>query len=276
MYDWMYNWPWEFYALVIGTVVTVVILLFQWGISNKQQSKRDLQYDVLYNGPLLLLTDTANGRIQILLGNKTLNRASLLIFNITNSGNTAIEVGNYEQPILFSVPEDVEVLHAEIAFSEPKNIKAVIKHTKNQVILLPTLLNTGDSISIKFILSKLTNDIVFDSRIVGVSKPRPKKSTMATYWSLNKSKFFIFFILGQYASTGLLILLFSLNSDSAYIIANASTTFEMLKSIGAFMMLSSLGLNFFILGTYGGYTRVSKNITFTIDKVERGRQKINK
>ena len=51
--EWMQDSSWQFYGVII-TVITAIAAII---LPRIQQGKRDLRYDVLYNGPLFIITD---------------------------------------------------------------------------------------------------------------------------------------------------------------------------------------------------------------------------
>lgn len=250
---------WQFYGIIIGAFLAVSVPLFGAWWNHRKQSSKNLQYEVIYNGPLFLLTDRGSGRIKVSFDNKPIPNANLIIVSISNSGNIPIETGNFEHPVILGVPENVEIVHAEIAITEPENIKAQINKTKSTIELLPTLLNGKDKIVIKFIINKPTNEIVIDSRIVGIDKPTPRKYTIKDYWQINSAKFMIFFILSQLFSMGLSLLFLVVPSLPTDSLEHANKVLAILRPLSFLLLMSSGMVILLILSTYGGYVRLHSN-----------------
>jgi hypothetical protein len=156
-------------GIFFTSIVSVVIY-------RRQQSRKGVIYKVISNTPLLSLKEEAKGKIKVLFGTKPVNNARLVILKVWNSENTPILPNEYIDPIRVKFGDNVEVLDAEVLEAVPSDIKdkakASLKLDKDSVVLEPLLLNSKDSITLKFLLAQtpLTEEVQLSARIVGVNQ----------------------------------------------------------------------------------------------------------
>ena len=178
------------WGFVIGLVVIILMII----IYKLQRRRKTLSYEIVSNTPLFNVHGEIKGRLQVIFDGKPINdKVHLVMVKIINSGNTPIKPDDYIHPISVNLGESAQILASEVYKTNPENIEASIKFKliieedsnnpniatmKSEVILNPTLLNGGDSITLKILTTQIADDIIVDGRIVGVKKINTRHSTI--------------------------------------------------------------------------------------------------
>lgn len=259
--EWMRDGSWQFYGVIVSVIAAIAAIV----IPRLQQGKRDLRYDVVYNGPLFLVADSAAGKIRVTFENKPLSSANLILLTINNAGDTPINPNDYEQSMIIFFADQVQVLYVDVMGTKPDNIKTSASLQNGKIEVAPTLLNKGEAITIKIITSKQTNDIYIDSRIAGISEAKPQQGIIRTFIDLNSSKIVIFFLLGLTSLAGFQLFSISDRADIADL-ETALFIIEGFGNIGLGILLNGVLVTMFILLTYGGYTKVGRRSRLTTKK----------
>lgn len=150
----------------------------------------------------------AKDEIQISYGGEVVERVHLIEISLKNTGNVPIPGSDYEVPFSVVLGEGSKVLRAEVAkvnpaelsptvevANEPNRPSAAVEEPEagedviTKVKLAPMLLNAGDRLSIKILVSDFAGDPDLDYRIVGVSRlingADPKQRTWKQKWGDN-------------------------------------------------------------------------------------------
>jgi len=159
---------WPFVAAILGVPVLILLIVAYLG----QRQHKALSYEVISRVPLLSLQEETSGQIQILFEDKPVENVQLAVIKITNSGNTPITSGDYERPVSLSFGENAQILTADVTQTEPESLQPSISIENNKAVLTPVLLNSGDSIALKLLVSNSSGELVVDGRIVGVKEIR--------------------------------------------------------------------------------------------------------
>jgi len=155
---------WQF----IGVVVTVITILVTLGLYIKQRRIKNLSYQIRSITPLLSLSEEVKGILQILYKGKLVDQVHLIRLRLLNSGNTPIQSSDFEKPVSIDFGNKAKILSASILKTDPENLTPSLKIKKNSVVLSPLLMNKGDTINIKILVSRFEEVIQLDGRIVGV------------------------------------------------------------------------------------------------------------
>lgn len=158
---------WQF----IGVIIAILFPLLLYVV---QRNRKEVAYEIVSNTPILSLRTEVKGKVQVLLDNKPVNEARLVILRIWNSGNQPIRTEDYDQknPIKFNFGSGTEVLDADILETIPSDLKSrsILRLNSESIEIEPLLLNRKDSIKIKLLISRFNGDISIDGRIVGVKQ----------------------------------------------------------------------------------------------------------
>lgn len=162
---------WQFILPMLAIVVAVVLY---W----KQRTRKKLSYQVISCTPLLSVEEEIEGKLKIFYEGKPVQQVHLITVKVMNSGNIPVLSTDYKRPISFSFGEDAEILTTEIAKTDPDNLQASVNIQEKKVVLTPILLNQGDSVTLKMLVTKLKNQVPeVDGRVVGVKEIREYHGT---------------------------------------------------------------------------------------------------
>jgi hypothetical protein len=157
---------WQFFG-----VIFVVISIIVSGIFFRLQRQRSaLSWKIISNTPLVRINSEVKGNLQVLFNGNPVKDIQLLIIKIINTGNVSIKSGDYERPLNLNFDENAQILAAEVIETNPNNIEVSANIEERDVFISPTLLNKGDSFTIKILVNQFNNKILIDSRIVGVKE----------------------------------------------------------------------------------------------------------
>ncbi|HEY0737704.1 MAG TPA: hypothetical protein VGD69_22490 [Herpetosiphonaceae bacterium] len=174
---------WQSTTGLLALLLTVVSIWLAWTALNTKA----LNVEVISQTPLLTVQDEAAGRLQIAFDGKPVEDVTLSVIKVTNSGNAPILDTDFQRPLTLSFGETAEVLSAEVVEMIPPNIGASVKVVSNTAELNPILLNSGNTVTMKILLTRYNNNVTADARIVGVSQ---------LYFQAKKHNFFIQIIVG--------------------------------------------------------------------------------
>lgn len=156
----------------IFPAITLFVSIF---IYYKSRTTKKLSYKVITDEPLLTVDEELQGKIRILYENNPIEDISLLIIKFFNDGNEPIKSDDFEEPVTIFFSPNVGVLSAELTDTNPSTIEAKLILKDDMVIIEPLLLNKGDTITIKMLLtgSKLECHILSHANIATYGKARP-------------------------------------------------------------------------------------------------------
>ena len=180
MMDFLRDPIWQF----IGAVLALIALFVSIYLFVLQRRKKTLAYEILSETKLLTMKEGFEGKVQILFEGQSVKNVHLLVIKIINNGNIPIASSDFEKALTFAFNEDVNILSAEIIDTYPKTLKPMIDTNQNRLVLNPTLLNSGDSITFKLLLTQYDGKIEVDTRIIGVSevKKATEQRTQSLYY----------------------------------------------------------------------------------------------
>jgi len=108
-------------------------------------------------------------RVQILFDGAPVTEVRLVTITVSNWGNEAIRVDDFERPLRFSWSQPAKILTAEVIEVSPESLQPTIKAGANEIVVDPLLLNPGDWLRIKTLINQVTK-LSVDARIVGVKR----------------------------------------------------------------------------------------------------------
>lgn len=155
---------WQFIGAILVVIGIIISIILHW----IQQPKNSLSWKIVSNTPLVKISSEIRGNLQVLFEGNPVKDIQLIIVKIINSGNVSIKSGDYERPINLNFDINAQILTAEVINTIPSNIEASTNIEGNKIFITPTLLNKGDSITIKTLVNQFDNHISVDGRIVGV------------------------------------------------------------------------------------------------------------
>lgn len=156
---------WQFVGAAFGLLAIVVSIVLYW----TQRRRKALSYDITSLTPLLEVEDEVKGKVQILFEGKLVQDVHLAMVKIINSGNMPIVPADYVRPVSLNFGEEAQILATDVIETNPDNLHVSWSVESTKVELVPLLLNGGDSITFKVLVSQ-SGEISVDGRIVGVKE----------------------------------------------------------------------------------------------------------
>ena len=153
---------WQFVGVVSAIAISVILYY-------TQKQKKTISYFIITKLKLISLKEECKGKIKILYDSNQVPDVSVLEVIFLNTGNVPILNVDYETPICLSIDKGSSILSADIINSNPTDIKVGLTYEGNNLSIQPSLLNAGDSITLK-ILTTGFNNFDVSGRIVGVRK----------------------------------------------------------------------------------------------------------
>lgn len=154
---------WQF----IGVVLTIITIFIPFIILRKERSKKELSSTLILARKILSSQDQEKGDLQILYKDLAVKNCHIIVIKLINSGNAPITSADFEKPLEIVFLPEGNILNAEIIDSNPLNLDVSSQINGNIYQVFPLLLNKGDFITIKFIVTP-TKEYVFNSRIIGI------------------------------------------------------------------------------------------------------------
>jgi len=155
---------WQFVGAAFGFAAIILSII----LYRTQRRRKALSFDIItFPTPLLSVDNEVKGKVQVLFDGKPVQDVYLVTLKFINSGDVPIVSADYVRPISLSFGESAQILTAEVVETDPVNLEASVKIEATRAVLEPVLLNGGDSITLKFLVSGF-DMIEFDGRIVGV------------------------------------------------------------------------------------------------------------
>jgi hypothetical protein len=190
---------WQFITVIVGIIAIAITIIIYYS----QRQYKDLSYEIISNSPLITKSKEIESNVQIFFDKKPVNNVYLVILKLFNSGNIPISAKDYESPLTFNFGEQASILSADVTKTEPRNLRVNLKEINNKIILKPVLLNSGDSITFKFLLSDFSSIIKPEARILGI-RDISFKSKETRSWI----GFLIGAVIGSLTSFFIMIILF--------------------------------------------------------------------
>jgi hypothetical protein len=161
----------KYFEWVVGLLVTIFVG-FGAAIYQIKRTKvhKALSFDLKSKTKLFTLHDEKVGTLEILFNGQPVRNAHIFIVVIFNSGDLPIATPDYEKPIEIVFSKTAEILSAAVIEKIPVDLNVEFEMAGNSVQLKPMLLNKGDAITFKFMLSDDSSDPSVSGRIVGVSR----------------------------------------------------------------------------------------------------------
>lgn len=168
MFDILRDPMWQFVAVILG----ILAILISYILYRKQGQKKALEYEIISSTPLLSMEEEVKGKLQILFDEEPVKQVHLIQVMIFNSGNVPILSTDFKRPVGVSFGKEAQILTAEVAEVNPDSLDVSTEIKGDEVVLVPTLLNQGDSVKLKMLVSRFGGQIAVDGRIVGVKDIR--------------------------------------------------------------------------------------------------------
>jgi hypothetical protein len=155
---------WQF----VGAVLAALAIGATVGIYWLQRQRKRLSYEVVSRNRLLTVTEEHQSKLRVTYDGEPVKDLSILVIRLVNSGNVPIAAQDFATPVIISAGDRARVFSAAITDTDPVELLAEIEKHDEQVLLVPTLLNAGDAITLKLLVSDYGGKASVFGRIVGV------------------------------------------------------------------------------------------------------------
>ena len=160
---------WQF----IGVVIALAALLLTILLYKRQVRRKEILWDIIENVSLSSFNISGSVKSTIIFKSLRLEDVHLIYLTVRNSGNIEILPDDFHDPIKFDFGTKARVLEVVLLEAKPKIIQEKISFSieTNTFKLMPLLLNSGDLIKFKVLVTKFSgkmSDIKVDARIAGI------------------------------------------------------------------------------------------------------------
>ena len=157
----------EHFLAILGILIPASLTLW---VYVREKQKKCLSYDLKSKTKLITIHDERIGNLQISFDGEPVKNAHIFIVVVFNSGNTPIVSDDYEKYLEIIFSEQTEILSADVIEKTPGDLDVAFEVARNLIRLKPTLLNSGDSVTFKFLTREDSSDPIVSGRIVGVGR----------------------------------------------------------------------------------------------------------
>ena len=166
---------WQF----VGAILAIIAIVISIAIYYAQRKRKKLTYEIISKTSILSLAEEIEGKLKIIFEGEQVNQVHLLVIRLTNTGNTPITSKDYEREIKLLFGDTSKILTADVSETIPENLGATITKTEQEIILKPVLLNSGDAVTIKALISQFDGSVSIDGRVVGIKSIEKRKDNSA-------------------------------------------------------------------------------------------------
>jgi hypothetical protein len=162
---------WQFIGVLFALLAVVVSLWVFW----RQQQVKRIHFAVERSANLLAIAEEVRHRIEVRYDDRTVSDLRVTEFSISNSGTIPIVPTDYVESMHFFFGQRAVVLSAEQISAVPHELAIQLSwhgnnssiEDKTRVRLEPVLLNAGDSIGIRCLVTQ-SDECRPEARIMGV------------------------------------------------------------------------------------------------------------
>jgi hypothetical protein len=184
-------------GILIPAMVALVIYL-------KQRSRKLVTYKLLTFERLVSVSNKLKGKVKIFYDTKEVEDVSLFKIEIANSGNKEILADDYVQPISVSFGQDSQILSYEIVEIKPQPFDISPNLNGNIITFSKTVINSGESVTLKALVSKPGMVYYIGGRIAGGKIEQYFPTTQKpNFWWNTGLIIAILAIIGMFGSLGL-------------------------------------------------------------------------
>lgn len=153
----------------VGALLAMVAIVVSIFIYVRQKPRKRLRVERVTGVPLVRGSSQGIDGLQVSFKGKPLTGASIVIAEISNSGNHPIQSNDFETPICLVFEQQTELLAASVLETQPAGIPAFAEIKGSSAILAPLLLNPNDTVVLRILLAEGVSEFKPFARIAGVS-----------------------------------------------------------------------------------------------------------
>lgn len=159
---------WQFVGVTVACTCGLVPIILSVFFFIFQHQYKSLAYEVLAETDLITIKEEVKGKLQVLYETVPVDNVSLVIMKIVNNGSVPLESSDFENPIIVSLNDNAKILDAQIIETVPGSLQPILSHQESSLAVEPLLLNNGDYITIKAVVTHYKSPPEVKARIVGV------------------------------------------------------------------------------------------------------------
>lgn len=141
-----------------------------WLGYNQTRRRKSLGYEVTSLRRVVSHPHELRDDISITFQGIPVSNLDLLALTVVNTGRSPIRSEDFVEPFKFSFSDSTQILSAAVAGTEPDSLDPQLELKPSAIGLKPLLLNAGDKIELRFLLSNFDRQVAAGGRVVGVSK----------------------------------------------------------------------------------------------------------
>lgn len=154
---------WQFIgalAAIFGIFIAVAIYRAEQAREDRRAVKQ-LSYEVVANTPLFNVVGDIKPRIEVRLDGNPVEDVHYVMISFSNSGNIVIEKSDQDPDISIGISfgDGAQIIEADIVQAQPPDLPVKLRVETNKVTLDPLLLNPGDSIVFKALVSQFEGNL---------------------------------------------------------------------------------------------------------------------
>lgn len=152
----------------VGALLALLAILVSIGVYYAQKQRKRITVETLARVPLIAIGKEGIEGLAITFNGQPLERATVVLIRVTNTGNMPILSADFEAPLSFEFSADSKILSATVVSSEPPRIPITVTISGETATLSPHLLNPNDNLTCRILLPASESKFVSLARIAGV------------------------------------------------------------------------------------------------------------
>lgn len=150
-------------------VVALAIAVVSLYVANWWRVRKGLAFRIETVLPVVSYHVSSVDDLQVTYKGKPIADVRLFIFTLYNSGNQPIVIADFQRPLALEFGPDTRILSCEVVKQHPTNFEIPARIDRNRLEFSSSLLNKGDRITFKAMLSTPRVEVRADARITGIS-----------------------------------------------------------------------------------------------------------
>lgn len=153
------------FATWLGIAIGAAALAIGYVTYKSQQRKKQLEY--LITSSTFVVPHEVSDQLKVTYNHKTVNNAAVTIIRLVNTGNSPIELHDFNSNIVIEFENVNRVVSALSTKTRPINLAPKVTIKGNQVLISPLLINAEDMIELQILTSGIPTKVHMDGRISG-------------------------------------------------------------------------------------------------------------
>ncbi len=164
MLEFLRDAVWQF----VGALFTLAAIGVSVWVYIAQTPRKRLLIERVARVPLVTIGADRIPGLQITIDGRKIEKATVVLIRITNSGKVPLMAGDFDQNITLDFEAGAVVLDAQIADTQPKHLPITTDHSANLVTFSKNLMNPGDTFLCRVLIQDSSGNYVPKARVAGV------------------------------------------------------------------------------------------------------------